>query len=774
MLHYSPANEQRLVFRKLPGWMRKVTEDRCDHKGAVSLYPVIISVVEEEWKLLRKVPVITTVRLSIQEFAHLQGVILRNLSTKQKPACIAGSAVSAADFLWPIKKGMSPTEVALRIMAPAAVYLTLTKQVERPRLVKPWRWFCNSCWGGTLEYECGAFVDMIDTKAQLSDNAHLVESGSKDASVGPDEGGSPPPGPPPAPIPKPSAPPLDPEPSSHIDASGERVGTFHKTPERGVAAQTNTNNLLGRAVVGKNYDGSKSSSIVGAMIGPAPKPPNVYSNTTNNLKDGIAERIAKAKREVNPSTEDKAKIGRFVREAMNKIFTEDAIRQWATDHSLLQDCRSSKWSDKRFHDAVQNAWGKEAFYTIKAAIKAEPMPEGKAPRILLADGDLGQLYALCIVKCFEDICFSQDNFECFSIKHKSRHEALDEVTKMIGFAIESDGKAWDTTCTALIRELVENPILAKISKILVEIGLVPHEWADAHLRVCKKPQLKLLFKDAETNETFVTVIDAIRRSGHRGTSILNYWVNFVMWHCAIYELPWLFLKKNRTQAKDVTGTKRYIRKKFEGDDALVTLYPRVTPGDKLSTAFEAFWHRCGFNLKLVYATDRAEFCGTHYVCKDGNLTTEWCPDLPRCIEGCGISTSVKAKEEALSGDLSEVAAASYLARAYDFAGILPSVSDKFLNVALSWTGKNFDDHEMSMVVGGRTGHNTHDVQSLIRQKNADNPLSMTEELAKLSRYGYPCTHEELDRWLCYDFKIEPTLATIKEYRDILPRSWLRA
>lgn len=98
---------------------------------------------------------------------------------------------------------------------------------------------------------------------------------------------------------------------------------------------------------------------------------------------------------------------------------------------------------------------------------------------------------------------------------------------------------------------------------------------------------------------YVWVIEPIRRSGHRGTSGLNWWLNFVCWACAITDTPWVFLAETRTNFFDVGGVKRWWRGSFEGDDSFARVVPAVKKDDAFYVEFSARCDRYGHNMKLV-------------------------------------------------------------------------------------------------------------------------------------------------------------------------------
>jgi len=544
------------------------------------------------------------------------------------------------------------------------------------------------------------------------------------------------------------------------------------------------------AVLGQDYGTNGETNhvpVVGLMVGPCQVKPNVYSKTAHNVKAAVEERIDKKKVDFSLNDADKQRIGRLVRKSMSDhkacgVFGKERIRQWAIDNLDLESLKSGKWSTQRFKASLENLYSSdEPRYGFKAGIKYECMPEGKAPRLLIADGDDGQLMALAVVKCFEDLLFH--HFESKSIKHLAKREAVDrvlkELTKKGAGTVEGDGSAWDTTCNVAIRGLVENPVLRHIMTHLAEFGVLPESWAEEHQKACEAKKLRLFFKNKF--ETLTVTIDAIRRSGHRGTSCLNWWINFVMWVSAVFREPERFLDVTTRYGVDLAGVRRWWNGCFEGDDSLCSLFPPMKAGDALSQIFLAFWKGGGFNMKIVFCDKRATFVGWHLGCTSGELNQFRSPELPRALANSGVSVSTGAIEAAKKGcrqTAEELAAASALARAADFAGIQPSVSGKYLGFAEgllkekkgSWQLK---DREMSFRAYGEDGHSAQEVRDLIKERNAG--VSPQEEMEVMEALGYHATDDEIRTFVEYEWSMDvDVLQNYAAFRASLPPSWRSA
>jgi len=535
-----------------------------------------------------------------------------------------------------------------------------------------------------------------------------------------------------------------------------------------------------KMIVGQDYRGNDGDTkqIVGVMTAPAPKKPNVYNNSSDNARAAKEERLDKKAKPYTGNGTDRKKIARIVGDACGTkrnraIFSVKRIERWAEENLHLEDIKSGKWSLKRLEDSLANLLQK-AYPTmeLKCSVKLEDMPEGKAPRLLIADGDDGQLMALIVVKCFEDLLF--DWFESKSIKHAGKRAAVKRVveslTKKGAKLVEGDGSAWDTTCNATIRGQVENPVLKHIMQVLIPYGVVPQQWHEEHLKCCEKKELKLFFQ--KKMDKMRMKIDAIRRSGHRGTSCLNWWMNFVNWTCSIFKEPERFLDPSVRKGIDETGKVRWWNGSFEGDDSLCALYPPMKPGDSMDQYFLGWWNRQGFNMTIVYADDRATFCGYHIACVDGEPTGFSCPELPRALKNAGVSCSstiIQAAKDGNHGVVRDIAAAGAIARAADFAGLFPTVSRKFYDYAKEIKRSHeVADREMSMRVYGEEGHHFTEIEEYIELQNL--AVTPMEELQNLQAVRCPATPEELDTFVLYPWRFE-NVDNFDEMLTSLPASW---
>ena len=144
---------------------------------------------------------------------------------------------------------------------------------------------------------------------------------------------------------------------------------------------------------------------------------------------------------------------------------------------------------------------------MKAAVKLESMPEEIAPRLLIADEDQGQVMALMTIYCIETLV--KKHLPEKGIKVLSKMDAIKrvmkacrvprKVAKKLVTIFEGDGSAWDTTCNARIREIVENPVINHVANLANKfMSATPDSWAKVRASICT----------AKNKERQNTIIDA--------------------------------------------------------------------------------------------------------------------------------------------------------------------------------------------------------------------------------------------------------------------------
>lgn len=540
----------------------------------------------------------------------------------------------------------------------------------------------------------------------------------------------------------------------------------------------------GVGVVGQSTDDKGRKQICGVLSQPISVEPNVYAQELWNAIKAIEERINKKQRPYAGNQADELKIKRMVYCATqgkrNAPFSAKKVLDLI--HTMVyEEIKSNKWPEGRVDQAIESLCREiDPQFKLKAAVKLEPMQEGKAPRLLIADEDRGQVMALMTIYCIESLI--KKHFPEKGIKGLSKKDAIKrvmkacrvprKVAKQMVTIFEGDGSAWDTTCSARIRELVENPVINHVANLVNGFMYAsPSQWADAHASICAQNKLDISY--TKNKEFQKITIDAIRRSGHRGTSCLNWWMNFVCWHCAVFEEPELFLDPSHRYGTDVTGTTRWMNSAFEGDDSFLVTSPKIEEGKSLHIEILQFWERIGFNMKIEIRNKRALFVG-YYIGLDGSgplfdeKKDEWMmvPEIDRCFTRAGTSCSPSMIEAFKAGDRNKcirLAGAAAMSRAFEFAGLAPTISNKFLQYAIDC------DFEITHDLKMRTHQEFDDKNELIDHIRVLNGTCQNEDKILMST-GFWSSDEEKNRFVDFMWHYDQ-LVDWEGFRDSLPQSW---
>lgn len=524
----------------------------------------------------------------------------------------------------------------------------------------------------------------------------------------------------------------------------------------------------GIGVVGQSTVDENKKQICGVLSLPISVEPNVYAQECANAEIAIAERITASQRKFNGSEKDKGRIGRLVEAALNcKVhapFSSSKILD-TLDTLVYENIRSKKWTAERMVGTIERLCTEiQPTFKLKAAVKLEPMKENKAPRLLIADEDRGQVMSLLTIYVIEYLM--KQHFSEKGIKGCSKKDAIKRVMESCrapkncerdGVSVfEGDGSAWDTTCSIEIRDLCENPVINRVAAIVNGfMSSSPASWANAHRDICCAKEFSIVY--AKNHELKRFTIDSIRRSGHRGTSCLNWWVNFVCWHSAISSTPEKYLDPSVRKTIDVTGRRRWLSSAFEGDDSLLTTSPPIVEGSRLHSSILNFWHRIGFNMKIKICDRRALFVG-YYIGIDrmgpvfdkGSDTWMMMPEIDRCFSRSGTSTSPAIIQAFKQGDRAtcvKLSGSAALSRAFEFAGLSPTVSAKFLGYALEC------DFMMTHDLKMRTNADFEDKSELVSHIECLNGMCNNEDEI-LEATGFAITDQERATFIDYTWNYD--------------------
>jgi len=380
----------------------------------------------------------------------------------------------------------------------------------------------------------------------------------------------------------------------------------------------------------------------------------VHADVLANVNTAFQKRVVEKLFPLSTTKEDVSRLSNATKWFATHIITERRVKEAIEEYVDIGELKSGKWSDARFRQAI-NKLHEDGIPRMQhsAQVKIETICKGKAPRMLVADGDTGQIMALAVIGILEKVVFKC--YRDYSIKGRAKTEVMDELCRNSrrkgSVIVEGDGASWDTKCGNRVRDQTENILIKKVGKLLTRLGFAPKAWIEAHEASCTTDRTKVRANTVDSKKlhgSLFASFDAMRRTGHRGTSVLNWLVNVLMWAGALadhdvnetrgqYLWPW-----SHDYICALDGQKHFRHFYMEGDDSLLRLDEHVLLHQD---AIEKFWHRWGFVMKLKYVQDgAAEFCGWHIHCEKGwGTTTECCPDILRAYSKIDWSTGTEIR-----------------------------------------------------------------------------------------------------------------------------------
>jgi hypothetical protein len=482
----------------------------------------------------------------------------------------------------------------------------------------------------------------------------------------------------------------------------------------------------------------QTADPLAVKFGASPFEPIFWANTVYNGKLAIDERIVKP--EV-PMTidEDQEKeliaiVNAFVTKFRNSKLVPEILMAL-----LFIDYKSKKWTEARAIKALRDLCERYSpGYKFKGKVKLEPGKNGKPPRLIISDQDAGQVMAWMVIGLLERYIFA--TYTKRSIKNmskKTRMKKLAEdfhldkhgqsgefVERVLACILENDGSAWDACMRARLRKLVEEPFIEAATQMVSEYIVPASMYAEEHLQSTKGKTLTLRFpvgmRDLRHNdpenaelEPGVTLydyyalrkdvrikIDAIRRSGHRGTSILNWIANHILWVWVLFGGKGVvFSHEEKKRCIDIFGADRRVLFCFEGDDSILVCSGSFTDDQiaQLSARWTALGHRP--KLYLRRAGEAAEFCGWKFLVDGHGLVPGGeTVDVPRQFRNGHTCIAPEAVTAVLRGNrkaFAKIAVPGMLTRAYTLADNAPSLAQYFLNMAEYFNGGTVTDANFS-------------------------------------------------------------------------------
>lgn len=534
------------------------------------------------------------------------------------------------------------------------------------------------------------------------------------------------------------------EPAPEVDTtplvSGEGVEVSHVV--HGGHGLELTNTSYGDSP--EERDDRTAARCIGPILGPAV----THGHTEKSLDEAKDKRIDKKRREPKLLHADRTQITCVVDAIKRCVFTREFMDRFCEENPTIEHLASKKWSFARLELAGGQAHIPGVRPDFEASIKTNETLDAaekvKPPRIIIADGDVGQYIHLLPCALLEAGLF--EYFKHHNIKHLAKMDAMAKVQSRMNFTAKDDrhivfagdGSAWDTTINEEIQSLIDIPILQHICDYLVNSKHpgFSQEWGTYVLKPRAAKKLSVRFR--VRHEVIRRILPQMRRSGDRGTSVLNWLVNFTMWHAIMLDNPAEVVERpGRTKFKLRNKVSGNLVSCFEGDDSL--LCTDVPIDASFRAHIDRMWSRAGFDMKLeITESGVLTFVGYDLLVNKG--IKGYCPELRRALVSSAW-TCARVDE----GDIPRLAYEKFLSRALEFSSANPYAAAYFYACA-----KHYDKFEgafttdASFAVGERDiGEARTVVEAAISDAYTAESVPVGIEIAAMKYNKHGCiTHEQ--------------------------------
>jgi hypothetical protein len=446
--------------------------------------------------------------------------------------------------------------------------------------------------------------------------------------------------------------------------------------------------------------GQWSILIPGAYsIGADLIPSDCKPNSIGALLWGLINRLEKKVLPYDPKPGLEEALHESVK-ALKHVFTAEKARAWRAANPIIALMKSGKWNTPRFYDAYEKLLSEMGLFELQHKFQVkrnEVLPaRGKAPRPLCSDGDIGNVANLLTIKFIEDVLFGCDamkgHFRGHNVKHQKKLAAVMEIFRNLRHmkkdlvSVMGDGSAWDSCEGPEIRDVVENPLIAHVAVLLLDDIEVPNWVTEAAIRARKGKKMRgsaVTADIAPNGRKLLSFLDvrAIRRSGDRGTSVLNYVMNLVIWLTILSDdAPKLISNPaTRNHVSRLSGKRVWMNYGFEGDDSVLSSNDDLK---KYEARIREDWTSLGFHMKLDFrgADEALTFVGYVALCdKHGPRDDIVMPELLRNIASSAWTCSHLA---ATRKGCTQIGAEAYASRATSFLETAKPIGRLFRGYAL--------------------------------------------------------------------------------------------
>lgn len=233
----------------------------------------------------------------------------------------------------------------------------------------------------------------------------------------------------------------------HIDQLRERTilpAVNPKTADEQIYGTTGVESTI-EGVTYVTDEGTKdtqktSDDALGIKFGPVTKDKKFFANTPANVQQAVDERITEKHVDFDMTDEQRKELEDITNVFCDELRDSEQVTRIAS-WLLFGDLKSKKWKIERAEMALNVLmWQLNPDFQFNAAIKLEAMPDGKPPRMLIADGDAGAVMSALTIGVLER--YLSKYYKHRMIKGKPKAKRMMEICRE-AFEMKNDSEAWE-------------------------------------------------------------------------------------------------------------------------------------------------------------------------------------------------------------------------------------------------------------------------------------------------------------------------------------------
>jgi len=439
-------------------------------------------------------------------------------------------------------------------------------------------------------------------------------------------------------------------------------------------------------------------------VGPGFAPPIVWDGKAVGTVLTAVETRTKRKYTLNKTSQLYANYINAGKAMATHWFSHDNIKQALHDFDI-KNAKPKKWSDNKFDVSYQSLTEHPKLaFAVDWHIKSEVgFKQGKSARIIQNEGPEKCIRNLQVIHVLEEVIFKNIGKD-MCIKDEDKRVVLDRLCERFSQKRRPIRYNKDVKGPVVSDKLIDNFAVFGIDQsafdfsctvdglLRVEIDLII-KIADFIQCDSKKEWMKELIEDRERFiATGVLRVDGnlrilveglrTRASGDRGTSVLNWIVEFLATITCVFDRPCDIVRDMATSSLNIVNPwykthfvdedghaiYSFFDGCFEGDDGLIQVVKKLlTKRDKIEENYHTLGLDCTLETSSNDSATVVEFVGCH-ILFDKLGKTYYGKDCGGAFVPCINKALVKSSYTLSTQKLADVATSSYHSRYLQFAG----------------------------------------------------------------------------------------------------------